>query len=196
MRWCRTPAGRAVRRCPICPLKKTPLYLGIVVSSFGAAAGFGPIMEGALTDRLSWRWCFWINVPVGIVCASVPTMPGFSHQHKLGLGRFSNLVQRVHGTFLAYTLPKSLTGKKGSKDNSFRGIELDITSPSLGMKSSLNTKSQVGAMEDGYVEIEGRAEVGLETRRGEMSWVGKPVVGVFGEDARWDRYGERWFSQV
>ena len=53
------------------PLEKRPLYLGIVVSSFGAAAGFGPIMGGALTDRLSWRWCFWINVPVGAVAALI-----------------------------------------------------------------------------------------------------------------------------
>ncbi|KAL8811092.1 MAG: hypothetical protein Q9223_007606, partial [Gallowayella weberi] len=47
------------------PLEKRPLYLSIVVSSFGAAACFGPIMGGALTDRASWRWCFWLNVPVG-----------------------------------------------------------------------------------------------------------------------------------
>lgn len=105
---------------------------------------------------------------VGIVCASVPTIPGFFHQHKLGLGGFSTLVHRLYGMLLASTSPKSSTGKKESKDTSFRGIELNITSPNLGMKSSLNTKSQVGAKVDGYVEIEERAEEGLETRRGRL----------------------------
>ncbi|CAL8582398.1 hypothetical protein XPA_008064 [Xanthoria parietina] len=53
------------------PMKKRPLYLSIVVSSFGAAACFGPVMGGALTDRASWRWCFWINVPVGVAVAII-----------------------------------------------------------------------------------------------------------------------------
>ncbi|KAL8650813.1 MAG: hypothetical protein Q9210_003611 [Variospora velana] len=53
------------------PIEKRPLYLSIVVSSFGAAACFGPVMGGALTDRASWRWCFWVNVPVGVVIALI-----------------------------------------------------------------------------------------------------------------------------
>ena len=55
----------------IVPLNKRAMYLGIVVSSFGAAACFGPIMGGALTDHASWRWCFWINVPIGGVVAVI-----------------------------------------------------------------------------------------------------------------------------
>ena len=55
----------------IVPLNKRALYLGIVVSSFGAAACFGPIMGGALTDHASWRWCFWINVPIGGAVAAI-----------------------------------------------------------------------------------------------------------------------------
>lgn len=53
------------------PIEKRPLYLSIVVSSFGAAACFGPVMGGALTDRASWRWCFWVNVPVDVVVAII-----------------------------------------------------------------------------------------------------------------------------
>ncbi|KAL8798110.1 MAG: hypothetical protein Q9182_006937 [Xanthomendoza sp. 2 TL-2023] len=53
------------------PLEKRPLYLSIVVSSFGAATYFGPIMGGALTDRASWRWCFWLDVPIGGVVAII-----------------------------------------------------------------------------------------------------------------------------
>ena len=55
----------------VVPLRQRALYLGIVVSSFGAAACFSPIMGGALTDHVSWRWCFWTNLPVGGVVAAI-----------------------------------------------------------------------------------------------------------------------------
>ena len=42
------------------PLVKRPLYLGIVVSVFGFATCFGPVLGGAFTSHLTWRWCFWM----------------------------------------------------------------------------------------------------------------------------------------
>ncbi|KAK8139320.1 MFS general substrate transporter [Apiospora sp. TS-2023a] len=47
-------------------LDQIPLYQGIVVSSLGISVCLGPILGGVLTDHASWRWCFWINVPVGV----------------------------------------------------------------------------------------------------------------------------------
>jgi MFS family permease len=46
----------------IAPLEKRPTYFGIVISVFGLATCFGPIMGGAFTDHASWRWCFWMFV--------------------------------------------------------------------------------------------------------------------------------------
>lgn len=44
----------------ITPLEKRPLYLGVVVSAFGIATCFGPILGGVLTAEATWRWCFWM----------------------------------------------------------------------------------------------------------------------------------------
>ncbi|KAF7312753.1 Major facilitator superfamily transporter [Mycena indigotica] len=49
------------------PLAKRPLYTGIVGMMFGIASVAGPLMGGAFTDKVTWRWCFYINLPVGVV---------------------------------------------------------------------------------------------------------------------------------
>lgn len=49
------------------PLRKRAIYIAALSSMFGIASVVGPILGGAFTDRLSWRWCFWINLPFGAV---------------------------------------------------------------------------------------------------------------------------------
>jgi len=49
------------------PLRKRAVYIAALSSMFGIASVVGPILGGAFTDRISWRWCFWINLPFGAV---------------------------------------------------------------------------------------------------------------------------------
>lgn len=42
-------------------------YQAYITSMFGSASIAGPLIGGLSVDYLSWRWAFWINLPIGIV---------------------------------------------------------------------------------------------------------------------------------
>lgn len=46
-------------------------YQGLFGAVFGLASVVGPVLGGWLTDTLSWRWIFYINVPIGIAALAV-----------------------------------------------------------------------------------------------------------------------------
>ncbi|PYR39094.1 MAG: MFS transporter, partial [Acidobacteria bacterium] len=44
---------------------------GIMGSVFGFSSVIGPAVGGYLTDGPGWRWCFYVNVPVGIAAFAI-----------------------------------------------------------------------------------------------------------------------------
>ena len=49
------------------PAEKRGKMMGLFGAVFGVSSVFGPIMGGLITDNISWRWIFYINVPIGIL---------------------------------------------------------------------------------------------------------------------------------
>lgn len=55
----------------IIPLQKRPAYTGMFGMVFAVASVAGPLLGGVFTDKVSWRWCFYINLPLGGVTMAI-----------------------------------------------------------------------------------------------------------------------------
>ncbi|MCW1957031.1 MAG: MFS transporter [Mycobacterium sp.] len=63
----------------VIPLRERGRYQGALGAVFGVTTVVGPLLGGFFTDHLSWRWAFWINIPVamvvlGVAAAAIPPL--------------------------------------------------------------------------------------------------------------------------
>ncbi|WP_256107248.1 MFS transporter [Streptomyces sp. ODS05-4] len=94
-------------------------YQGLFGAVFGATSVLGPLLGGLFTQHLSWRWVFYVNLPIGVVAlfviAAVLHIPVRSTRHTIDyLGTFLIasvatclvLVASLGGTTWAWTSPQ------------------------------------------------------------------------------------------
>ncbi|MEU8572153.1 MDR family MFS transporter [Streptomyces asoensis] len=77
----------------IVPPRERGRYQGLFGAVFGATSVLGPLLGGLFTQHLSWRWVFYVNLPVGVVAlaviAAVLHIPRRSTKHVIDyLGTF------------------------------------------------------------------------------------------------------------
>lgn len=65
----------------VIPLRDRGRYQGMLGAVFGVTTVIGPLLGGYVTDYLTWRWAFWINLPISVVVlivagAAIPALAG------------------------------------------------------------------------------------------------------------------------
>ncbi len=79
-------------------------YQGYMIGTFSLASVAGPAIGGFLTETLSWRWCFYVNIPIGIaaliVTSSVLNLPFHRIEHRIDYAGAGLLVAAVAALLL------------------------------------------------------------------------------------------------
>ena len=87
-------------------------YQGYMIGVFSLASVAGPAIGGFFTENLSWRWCFYVNIPIGIVAlivtSSVLNLPFHRIQHRIDYCGAALLVAAVAGLAAGHRLGRHL----------------------------------------------------------------------------------------
>lgn len=83
-------------------------YQGLFAAVFAVASVLGPALGGWITDNLSWRWVFYVNLPVGLVSLAVlyfsfPNIKPTVKVHNLDLGGVAAFMGWVTSLLLTLT---------------------------------------------------------------------------------------------
>ncbi|KAJ7451532.1 MFS general substrate transporter [Mycena latifolia] len=72
----------------IVSLRDRGKYSSVIGGCWGVASVLGPLLGGILTEKLSWRWCFWINLPTGGLAGVMLLFLNLNPVNKMTLAEF------------------------------------------------------------------------------------------------------------
>jgi MFS family permease len=92
-------------------------YQGLFAAVWGLASIFGPTLGGWLTDHASWRWCFFVNLPVGAIAIAMIYLE-FPYFHPEG----REAAHRLDGCADAHRVPGSAAARADLGDRLWMGL--------------------------------------------------------------------------
>jgi EmrB/QacA subfamily drug resistance transporter len=131
-------------------------------ATIGASFAVGPLVGGALTSGLGWRWIFFVNIPLGLVCLAITRAYVVESKDKLARRvDFGGLLTLTGGLFLLIfallrgneegwgsTEIVALFAGAGALLSAFLAIESTVREPMLPLRLFRNgsfTGAQIGA---------------------------------------------------
>jgi len=90
---------------PMIPLHRRPAFQGLFGMVFGIASVMGPLIGGGFTGKVTWRWCFYINLPIGAVALVFMFFCWNPPKEKHAPANFTTHVKRLDPLGMIFFLP-------------------------------------------------------------------------------------------
>ncbi len=135
-------------------------YMGYFGAVFGLATIAGPLLGGFFVDHASWRWVFYVNVPIGVAAlvavATVLHLPRYTVRHRIDYAGAALLAAGVScivllttwgGTQFAWGSPQivALAVAGGLLLTAFALVERRVAEPVLPLRLFRNSVFSVGS---------------------------------------------------